>query len=178
MMNSFSLVNASENKDLQVKNKVSISFEMKGETKSDKPLDEITIIDITKGENVSPDLQKRITDLINQSQFELDKYRSVIDNNYKQVENKVLEVRRDVNDIYDFKDEIEANLNLAKWMIFSLSSGILCLTAIILVMWRGVVSVDRKDVELIFSIEKTRRDLKNVSGRLDLMEKLYGKDGK
>jgi len=168
--------NIAVSKDDSSFKKGDISFQEKDKMKFKKPIEEITTKDIVKEEPVSQDVQKRITDLINQSQNELDKYRTTIDQNYKKVETKVIDVKKDVNNIYNFRDEIEADLNITKWMIISLSSGIICLTTIIIIMWRSVVNVDRKDVDVMFSIEKIKMELKNTQERLKILEDLQKKD--
>lgn len=146
--------------------------------KPSKPIEEITVFDIIRDEQISPDLKERITKLINQSQYQLDKYRTNINNHYKQVENKLVAYRRELNEIYNFKDDMEANLNLAKWMIISLSIGIVCLATIVIVMWRSVVNVNRNDVEVLFSTERIKKDIRLLMKRLEILEIAYKKDGK
>ncbi len=146
--------------------------------KLSKPIEEITISDIVRDENVNPEVKERIMQLINQSQYQMDRYRSAINNHYKQVENKLIAYRKELNEIYNFKDEMEANLNLSKWMIISLSIGIICLTTIVVIMWRSVVNVNRNDVEVLFSTEKVKKDIRLLSKRLEILETACKKDGK
>ena len=143
-----------------------------------KPIEEITLSDIIRDENISPEVKERISKLINQSQYQLDRYRTAISNHYKQVENKLITHRKELDDMYNFKDNMEANLNLAKWMIISLSIGIICLTTIVVVMWKSVVNVNRNDVEVLFSTEKVKKDLRLLSKRIEILETAYKKDGK
>ena len=143
-----------------------------------KPLEEITTLDIVQDDYVPPEVRERITQLVNQSQNEIDSYRTAIASYYKQLEIKLLEVNKDIDKIHNFKDDMEASLNLAKWMIISLSIGIICLTSIVVIMWRSVVNVNRNDVEIIFSVEKFRKILRDIEGRLELLEALYKNDGK
>ncbi len=143
-----------------------------------KPLEEITVLDIIQNEQTSPELRERIVQLLNQSQYEIDKYRTTISAHYKQVENKLFEFRKELNKLYDFRDNMEINLNLAKWMIISLSVGIVCLTTIVIVMWKSVVNVNRNDVEVIYSNEQLKKKLRAQEKRIELLEIAYKRDGK
>jgi hypothetical protein len=141
-------------------------------------LEEVTMFDILNGEKISPELRNKILELIDQYQYDLDSYRSIISNHYRQAELKIVGVQKDINGINNFKDEMEQNLDLAKWMIISLSVGIVCLTTIVIVMWRSVINVNRSDVEVIFSLENIKRELKVYDKRLDNLEGAHKNDGK
>ncbi|HSQ97358.1 MAG TPA: hypothetical protein VLL98_01420 [Rickettsiales bacterium] len=146
--------------------------------KEQKKLEDITIFDVVKEEKISPELRQKILDLIDQYQYDLDSYRSIIANHYKKAELKLVGVQKDINGINNFKDEVEENLNLAKWMIISLSVGVVCLTTIVIIMWKGVINVNRNDVEVIFSLEKIKKDLRLTNKRIDILEEACTNNGK
>ena len=45
-------------------------------------------------------------------------------------------------------------------------------------MWKSVVNVNRNDVEVLFSTEKVKKDLRLLSKRIEILETAYKKDGK
>lgn len=143
-----------------------------------KPLEEITVLDIVQDEDASPELRGRITKLVDQSQYEMDRYRTTISNHYKQVEARLVGFTKELDKFHSFRDDMEAHLGLSKLMIISLSVGIVCLTAIVIVMWKSVVNVNRNDVEVIFSAEKVRKELKIINKRLDMLETVYKQNAK
>ncbi|MDD2840102.1 MAG: hypothetical protein PHY80_03155 [Rickettsiales bacterium] len=138
-----------------------------------KKLEDITIFDVIGGERVSSELKNKVSGLVDQYQYELDGYRSIIANRYKQADLRIVGLQKDINNMNNFKDEMEQNLNLAKWMIISLSVGIICLTSIVVTMWKNIMSVNKNDVEVIFSLEKIKKDLKVLNGRIKLLEGLH-----
>lgn len=154
-----------------------ISKILREHTAPKKPLEQITLLDVLENEDVSPELKQRIVNLLDQSQYEIDKYRSVMNNYYKQVETKLLEFKSEINGIQDFRSKMELTLDLSKWMIISLSIGIICLTLIVIIMWRSVINVNRNDVEVIFMVEKFKKELKILDTRIDTIEVLIKKDG-
>ena len=144
--------------------------------KPSKPIEETTLSDVIRNEKVSPEVKERITRLINQSQHQLDEYRSAMNNYYKQVEGKLIDYKKELNNIHNFKDDMEVNLNLAKWMIISLSVGIICLTTIVVIMWKSVVNVNRNDVETLFSTEKLKKEIRQLDKRIEILEIAYKRD--
>lgn len=145
---------------------------------SAKPLEALTVQDILQDEEVSPDLKQRMTNALEEAQYGLDKYRTIISNHSKQVDVKLLEFRNELNTLNSVKDKMEINLSLAKWMVISLAVGIICLTTIVIIMWRSVVNVNRNDVELIYSIEKFKKDIKSLLQRVEMIEKVIKEDDK
>lgn len=141
-----------------------------------KSVEDITIFDVIDGERVSPKLKKNILQLIDQYQYDLDSYRSILANRYKQAELKIVKLQKGINDMSNFRDEMEQNLSLAKWMIISLSIGIICLTSIVIVMWRNIMNVNKNDIEVIFSLEKSKKDLKSLNDRIKKLEGLNNLD--
>jgi len=141
-----------------------------------KKLEDITIFDVIDGEKVSPELKNKILELMDQYQYDLDSYRSVISNRYKQAELKIVDIQKDINNLGNFKDEMEQNLSLAKWMIISLSVGIICLTSIVISMWKNIMNVNKNDIEVIFSLEKIKKDIKSINKRLKTLEGLNNID--
>ena len=101
--------NNKENKD----NEEHVMLILENNTKV-KPIEEITVLDIIKNEQTSPELKERIVQLLNQSQYEIDKYRTTMSSHYKQVELKMQEFKEDLNRLQTSKDELEVNLGLAK----------------------------------------------------------------
>ncbi len=171
-------IDANTNPDNYVQHNNSDIMLILENTSSMKPIEEITVLDILQDEKTSPELKERIKTLLNQSQYEIDRYRTTINNHYKQVNTKLLELKKEINKLHDFKDNMEVNLSLAKWMIISLSVGIICLTTIVLVMWKSVVNVNRNDVETIYSNEQLRKKLRAQEKRIELLEIAYKRDGK
>lgn len=155
-----------------------ISALMSKYTASTKPLEALTVQDILQDEEVSPDLKQRMTNALEEAQYGLDKYRTIISNHSKQVDVKLLEFRNELNTLNSVKDKMEINLSLAKWMVISLAVGIVCLTTIVIIMWRSVVNVNRNDVELIYSIEKFKKDIKSLVQRVEMIEKVIKEDDK
>lgn len=144
-----------------------------------KVIEETTIYDIIQGEQISPELRQRILELLDKYQLSLDSYRTIIENDHKQSKFQIFGLKKDLNKMYEFHDELEYNFDMAKWMIISLSVGIICLTTIIVIMWKSVINVNRNDVEVIFTLEKFKKDLKFIKARLEMMEnksKNYGKE--
>lgn len=166
---------AEENDTIQSDNNVE---KMLFQDRNQKKLEDVTIFDVVQGEDVSPELRSKIVELIDRYQNDLDSYRSIIANHYKKAELKLVGVQKDINGINNFKDEVEENLDLAKWMIISLSVGVVCLTAIVIIMWKSVVNVNRSDMEVIFSLEKVKKDLRVNSRRLDILEEACNGNGK
>lgn len=123
-------------------------------------------------ERISSELKNNILELIDQYQYDLDNYRGAIAGRYKQAELKIVELQRNINNMNNFEDEMEQNLHLAKWMIISLSIGIICLTSVVITMWRSIINVNRNDVEVIFSLEKIKKDLKSLNERMKVLEGL------
>ena len=63
-------------------------------------------------------------------------------------------------------------------MVISLSVGIVCLATIITVMWKGVVNVNRNDVEVLYSIERIKKELRFLDKRLEMLETAYKNERK
>ncbi len=142
-------------------------------TGTNKNIKSITALDVIGDEKVSPELRKRVTDTLNKAQYEFDKYNSYIDNHTRSTDNKFINVEKEINALKTFTEELEANFSLAKWMVISLSIGIICLSAIITIMWKGVVNVNRNDVEVIYSIERVKRQLRSLEKRVEMLETVY-----
>lgn len=142
-------------------------------TGTNKNIKSITALDVIGDEKVSPELRKRVTDTLNKAQYEFDKYNSYIDNHTRSTDNKFINVEKEINALKSFTEELEANFSLAKWMVISLSIGIICLSAIITIMWKGVVNVNRNDVEVIYSIERVKRQLRSLEKRVEMLETVY-----
>ena len=144
-----------------------------------KVIEETTIYDVIQGEQISPELRQRILELLDKYQLSLDSYRTIIENENRKSKSQIFDLKKDLNKIYEFHDELEYNFDMAKWMIISLSVGIICLTTIIVIMWKSVVNVNRNDVEVIFTLEKFKKDLNFIKARLEMIEnksKDYGKE--
>lgn len=139
----------------------------------DKNIKLITVLDVVGDENVSPELRKRVTTTLNKAQYEFDKYESYINNHTKITDNKFIDVEKELNNLKTFTEELEANFDLAKWMVISLSVGIVCLATIITMMWKGVVNVNRNDVEVLYSIERIKKDLRSLEKRVEMLEIAY-----
>ncbi len=161
MNNALSEVNKTQNY-------TDIAIDSVGDAEQSKAIKEI----FKNDERISSELKNNILELIDQYQYDLDNYRSVIAGRYKQAELKIVELQRDINNMNNFEDEMEQNLHLAKWMIISLSIGIVCLTSIVITMWRSIINVNKNDVEVIFSLEKIKKDLKSLSERMKVLEEL------
>lgn len=161
MNNALSEVNKTQNY-------TDIAIDSVGDAEQSKAIKEI----FQNDERISSELKNNILELIDQYQYDLDNYRSVIAGRYKQAELKIVELQRDINNMNNFEDEMEQNLHLAKWMIISLSIGIVCLTSIVITMWRSIINVNKNDVEVIFSLEKIKKDLKSLSERMKVLEEL------
>ncbi len=147
-------------------------------TGTNKNIKSITALDVIGDEKVSPELRKRVTDTLNKAQYEFDKYNSYIDNHTKNADNQFIKIEREINDLKSFTEELEANFSLAKWMVISLSVGIVCLATIITVMWKGVVNVNRNDVEVLYSIERIKKELRFLDKRLEMLETAYKNERK
>ena len=165
--------NNKENKD----NEEHVMLILENNTKV-KPIEEITVLDIIKNEQTSPELKERIVQLLNQSQYEIDKYRTTMSSHYKQVELKMQEFKEDLNRLQTSKDELEVNLGLAKWMIISLSVGIVCLISVVLVIWKNFLNTSKNDVEIIYSQDQFRKKIKTLEKRVELLEEIFKKNGK
>ena len=138
----------------------------------------ITVLDIIQDEEITPELKGRITDALNKTQYEFDKYNSYIDKHSRATDNKFIEIDKNINTLKSFTEELEANFSLAKWMVISLSIGIICLATIITMMWKGVVNVNRNDVEVLFSIERIKKELRSLEKRVEMLETAYKNDEK
>ena len=101
------------------------------------------------------------------------KYNSYIDKHSRTTDNKFIEIDKNINNLKSFTEELEANFSLAKWMVISLSIGIICLATIITMMWKGVVNVNRNDVEVLFSIERIKKELRSLEKRVEMLETAY-----
>lgn len=143
-----------------------------------KNIKSINALDVIGDEKVSPELRKKVTDTLNKAQYEFDKYNSYIDNHTKNADNQFIKIEREINDLKSFTEELEANFSLAKWMVISLSVGIVCLATIITVMWKGVVNVNRNDVEVLYSIERIKKELRFLDKRLEMLETAYKNERK
>ena len=142
---------ASKNSDSNIKN-IQEDFDIGTKNGVDKNIKVINVLDVIGDENVSPELRKRVTTTLNKAQYEFDKYESYINNHTKSTDNKFIDVEKELNNLKTFTEELEANFDLAKWMVISLSVGIVCLATIITMMWKGVVNVKRsleKRVEML-----------------------------
>ena len=159
------------NEDLDEKNDELVGVEEKNGV--DKNIKLITVLDIIGDEDVSSEMRKRVTTTLNKAQYEFDKYESYINNHTKTTDNKFINVERELNNLKTFTEELEANFSLAKWMVISLSVGIVCLATIITMMWKGVVNVNRNDVEVLYSIERIKKDLRSLEKRVEMLEIAY-----
>lgn len=133
----------------------------------------ITVLDIVQDEKITPKLKDRITETLNRTQYEFDKYNTYIYQHGRNIDNKFIDVEKNINNLKTFTEELEANFSLAKWMVISLSVGIICLATIITMMWKGVVNVNRNDVEVLFSIERTKKELRSLEKRVEMLETAY-----
>lgn len=138
-----------------------------------KNIKSINALDVIGDEKVSPELRKRVADTLNKAQYEFDKYNSYIDNHTRSTDNKFINVEKEINALKTFTEELEANFSLAKWMVISLSIGIICLSTIITIMWKGVVNVNRNDVEVLYSIERIKKELRSLEKRVEMLETAY-----
>lgn len=163
---------ASKNSDSNIKN-IQEDFDIGTKNGVDKNIKVINVLDVIGDENVSPELRKRVTTTLNKAQYEFDKYESYINNHTKNTDNKFINVEKEINDLKTFTEELEANFDLAKWMVISLSVGIVCLATIITMMWKGVVNVNRNDVEVLYSIERIKKDLRSLEKRVEMLEIAY-----
>lgn len=163
---------ASKSSDSNIKN-IQEDFDIGTKNGVDKNIKVINVLDVIGDENVSPELRKRVTTTLNKAQYEFDKYESYINNHTKSTDNKFIDVEKELNNLKTFTEELEANFDLAKWMVISLSVGIVCLATIITMMWKGVVNVNRNDVEVLYSIERVKRDLRSLEKRVEMLEIAY-----
>lgn len=163
---------ASKNSDSNIKN-IQEDFDIDTKNGVDKNIKVINVLDVIGDENVSPELRKRVTTTLNKAQYEFDKYESYINNHTKSTDNKFIDVEKELNNLKTFTEELEANFDLAKWMVISLSVGIVCLATIITMMWKGVVNVNRNDVEVLYSIERIKKDLRSLEKRVEMLEIAY-----
>ena len=163
---------ASKSSDSNIKN-IQEDFDIGTKNGVDKNIKEINVLDVIGDENVSPELRKRVTTTLNKAQYEFDKYESYINNHTKSTDNKFIDVEKELNNLKTFTEELEANFDLAKWMVISLSVGIVCLATIITMMWKGVVNVNRNDVEVLYSIERIKKDLRSLEKRVEMLEIAY-----
>lgn len=163
---------ASKNSDSNIKN-IQEDFDIGTKNGVDKNIKVINVLDVIGDENVSPELRKRVTTTLNKAQYEFDKYESYINNHTKSTDNKFIDVEKELNNLKTFTEELEANFDLAKWMVISLSVGIVCLATIITMMWKGVVNVNRNDVEVLYSIERIKKDLRSLEKRVEMLEIAY-----
>lgn len=163
---------ASKSSDSNIKN-IQEDFDIGTKNGVDKNIKVINVLDVIGDENVSPELRKRVTTTLNKAQYEFDKYESYINNHTKSTDNKFIDVEKELNNLKTFTEELEANFDLAKWMVISLSVGIVCLATIITMMWKGVVNVNRNDVEVLYSIERVKRDLRSLEKRVEMLEAAY-----
>ena len=160
---------ASKSSDSNIKN-IQEDFDIGTKNGVDKNIKVINVLDVIGDENVSPELRKRVTTTLNKAQYEFDKYESYINNHTKSTDNKFIDVEKELNNLKTFTEELEANFDLAKWMVISLSVGIVCLATIITMMWKGVVNVNRNDVEVLYSIERIKKDLRSLEKRVEMLE--------
>lgn len=163
---------ASKSSDSNIKN-IQEDFDIGTKNGVDKNIKVINVLDVIGDENVSPELRKRVTTTLNKAQYEFDKYESYINNHTKSTDNKFIDVEKELNNLKTFTEELEANFDLAKWMVISLSVGIVCLATIITMMWKGVVNVNRNDVEVLYSIERIKKDLRSLEKRVEMLEIAY-----
>ncbi len=163
---------ASKSSDSNIKN-IQEDFDISTKNGVDKNIKVINVLDVIGDENVSPELRKRVTTTLNKAQYEFDKYESYINNHTKSTDNKFIDVEKELNNLKTFTEELEANFDLAKWMVISLSVGIVCLATIITMMWKGVVNVNRNDVEVLYSIERIKKDLRSLEKRVEMLEIAY-----
>lgn len=163
---------ASKNSDSNIKN-IQEDFDIGTKNGVDKNIKVINVLDVIGDENVSPELRKRVTTTLNKAQYEFDKYESYINNHTKSTDNKFIDVEKELNNLKTFTEELEANFDLAKWMVISLSVGIVCLATIITMMWKGVVNVNRNDVEVLYSIERIKKDSRSLEKRVEMLEIAY-----
>ena len=148
------------------------------DTPSVKPVEEVTVVDIIQNEQTSPELKQRIIDLLNHSQYEIDKYRTLMSDNYKKVESKIYDITKELERVVNLNDTMDVNLKLAKLTVLSLSIGLVCLTVVIILMWRSIVNVNRNDIEVIYSNEKLKKKIGILEKRIELLEVAYKKDDK
>ena len=163
---------ASKSSDSNIKN-IQEDFDIGTKNGVNKNIKVINVLDVIGDENVSPELRKRVTTTLNKAQYEFDKYESYINNHTKSTDNKFIDVEKELNNLKTFTEELEANFDLAKWMVISLSVGIVCLATIITMMWKGVVNVNRNDVEVLYSIERIKKDLRSLEKRVEMLEIAY-----
>ena len=168
-LSSYLVLNEYDDNDDNDENKTNQTI-INLQNNNQKKIEETTIFDIIKGEKVSPELKTRILNLLDNYQLSLDSYRKIIEMEYRKSGMQIFGIRKDLNKMYEFHSKLESNLDIAKWMIISLSVGIICLTFIVIVMWRSVVNVNRNDVEVIFSLEKFKKDLKFTNSKIENLE--------
>jgi len=134
-------------------------------------IEDLRLSDIIGNEEVSEELKFKIKEIISIAQNELDSYRTAMKNNYKTMTRRLLEVKRELNRVQDFKDEAEYDLEVSRWMILTLSMGVICLTFLIVIMWRSVSNIGKNEIEVLFAYEDLKKNLGNLAEQIDLLHK-------
>jgi len=134
-------------------------------------IESLKLADIIGDEEVSEELKYRIKEVLDTAQSELDSYRTAMKNNYKTMTRRILEVRRELNRVQNFKDEAEYDLEVSRWMILTLSMGVVCLTFLIVVMWRSVTNIGKNELEVLFAYEDLKKNLGKINEQIEILNK-------
>jgi hypothetical protein len=139
--------------------------------KTASKIEEMRLSDIIGTEEISEELKYKIKQMLNTAQQELDNYRSTMKSNYRTMTRKLLDVKKELNRVQNFKDEAEYDLEVSRWMILTLSMGVICLTFLIVIMWRSVTNIGKNEIEVLFAYEDLKKNIGKINEQIDLLTK-------
>lgn len=131
-------------------------------------IEEIKVEDVVKDETVSDELKERISGTLDTAQTELDYYRTMLKSNNELMSKRLLDIKKDMIMLYDFKDEAYQTLLFSRWMLLVLSLAVLFLSIIILIIRRGVATISQTETESEVTCENLRKEMETLREKLDL----------
>jgi hypothetical protein len=111
---------------------------------------------------------RTIIDELNKFREFFEKQTQIITSQYQSMKDQMVNVEQ-THELYD------KNLTLARWVIVIVSLGSVLLMLIIYLIWRGVVSVNKNEVEVVFAHQDIKRKFMELLDQVEaLNEQING----
>jgi hypothetical protein len=103
-----------------------------------------------------------VIEKVNDIQTSLDDQERTISGQHQLMKDSIAKVEQ-TNEVYD------KNLNLARWVIVIVSLGSILLMLIIYLIWRGVVDVNKNEMEVVFANEDMKRKFAELLDQVEIL---------
>lgn len=134
-------------------------------------IEDLKLENIIKNEEISDELRHKIQKIIDIAQSELDSYRTTIKNNEKITNRRILSLRQELSRVQNFRDQAEQDLQISRWMVLTLSMGVICLTFLIVIIWRNMTNIGKNEIEVLFAYKDLKKDLNKINEQIEVLDK-------